>query len=66
MEVAFQFYGPQGEIAGQVQAPVTPGALKSGESGTFAMNVPDRKGNPDKGIGAWVCFRFVFTDKTEQ
>jgi hypothetical protein len=66
MEVGFQFYGTQGEVVGQVQGPVTPGALKSGESGNFVLNVPDRKGNLAKDIGAWVCFRFVFTDKAEQ
>lgn len=65
MEVGFQFYGPQGDIVGQVRAPVTPGALKSGDSGTFVLNVPDRQGNPDGNVGAWACFRFVFTDATD-
>jgi hypothetical protein len=60
--LTFQFYGQQGGFSGQVQTPVTPGALGPGQTGAFGLNMPGQKGDPQKGIEPWACFRLAVTE----
>jgi hypothetical protein len=63
--LTFQFYGQDLRFSGQVQTPVTPGALSPGQAGAFGLNMPDQKGDSRKGIDPWTCFRLAVTELSQ-
>jgi len=56
VKVYFELYNQRSELVGRVEAPVFPGTLAPGDTGTFGARLPS------PAWGYWSCFRYVVTE----